>query len=153
MPDTQFCFQSSSYVPVVDNDATSEKDFKALGGLLTADGREPSYVGATHWAAILNNVHNLSSACFMADLVLQIKELKSDFGPGSSPSEEDDPVYGTQGTPHEDGIFSLISPPSIETILQLLPPRQTVDRRLSVYFKAKYAIIRMFCGALRLHAC
>jgi hypothetical protein len=44
----------------MDNVATTEKDFKALGGLLTADGDEPSYVGATHWAAILDNVPNLS---------------------------------------------------------------------------------------------
>jgi hypothetical protein len=36
----------------------ADKGFKALGGLLSADGSEPSYVGATHWAAILDNVRN-----------------------------------------------------------------------------------------------
>jgi hypothetical protein len=54
--------QASSTSPAMDNVTTTEKDFKALGGLLTADGDEPSYVGATHWAAILDNVHNLSFA-------------------------------------------------------------------------------------------
>jgi hypothetical protein len=53
-------FQASPTAPKLDNGATPEKDFKVLGGLLTADGSEPSYVGATHWAAILDNVHSLS---------------------------------------------------------------------------------------------
>ena len=137
----------------MDNGASIERDFKALGGLLTGDGSEPSYVGATHWAAIIDNVHDLSSVCFIANPTLQIKELKLDFGPGSSPTEEEDLMDGNRGTSQEDSIFSLISPPSLETILQSLPPRQIVDRRLSVYFKAKYAIIRTSCSALPLNGC
>ena len=38
------------------DETRTDKDYKALGGLLRADGTEPSYVGATHWAAILDNV-------------------------------------------------------------------------------------------------
>src|ERR1700722_7754259 len=73
----------------------------------------------------------------------QIKELKCDFAPGNSPSEED-LADSNRGSAPDDSIFSLISPPSLEIILQSLPPRPMVDRRLSVYFKAKYAIIREF---------
>jgi hypothetical protein len=76
--------------------------------------------------------------------VLQIKELKCDFAPGNSPSEEEDLADSSRGSAPDDSIFSLISPPSLEIILQSLPPRPMVDRRLSVYFKAKYAIVREF---------
>jgi hypothetical protein len=76
--------------------------------------------------------------------VLQIKELKYDFAPGNSPSEEEDLADSNRGSAPDDSIFSLISLPSLEIILQSLPPRPMVDRRLSVYFKAKYAIIREF---------
>jgi hypothetical protein len=110
---------------------------------LSADGSEPSYVGSTHWAAILDGVRNSVFVLFMANRVLQIKELKCDFAPGNSPSEED-LADSNRGEAPDDSIFSLISPPSFEIILQSLPPRPMVDRRLSVYFKAKYAINREF---------
>lgn len=48
--------QSSTNGSKITNDPKTDKDYKALGGLLGADGTEPSYVGATHWAAILDNV-------------------------------------------------------------------------------------------------
>ena len=48
--------QLSTNGPNIANDTKTDKDYKALGGLLGADGTEPSYVGATHWAAILDNV-------------------------------------------------------------------------------------------------
>ena len=117
---------------------------------MSADGNEPSYVGATHWAAILDNVRNSVFILFMANRVWQIKELKCDFAPGISPSEEEDLADSNRGSGLDDSIFSLISPPSLEIILQSLPPRPTVDRRLSVYFKAKYATTREFLGNLRL---
>jgi hypothetical protein len=82
----------------------------------------------------------------MANRTLQIKELKCDFAPGNSPSEEEDLADSNRGSTPDSSIFSLISPPSLEVILQSLPPRPMVDRRLSVYFKAKYATIREFLG-------
>jgi hypothetical protein len=109
---------------------------------LSADGSELSYVGATHWAAILDNVRTSTFALFMANRVLQIKELKCDFAPGNSPSEEEDLADSNRGPGPDDSIFSHNSLPNLEAILQSLPPRPMVDRRLSVYFKAKYAIIR-----------
>jgi hypothetical protein len=119
---------------------------------LSADGNELSYVGSTHWAAILDNVRSSAFAFFMANRVLQIKELKCDFAPGNSPSEEEDLADSSRGSAPDDSIFSLTSPPSLEIILQSLPPRPMVDRRLSVYFKAKYAIIREFLWKSALHA-
>lgn len=88
----------------------------------------------------------------MANPSLQIKELKSDFGLGTSLSEEEDLVDGNRRTTQENSIFSLVSPPSLEGILQSVPPRQTADRRLSVYFNAKYAIIRKFRAVIRLQS-
>lgn len=79
-----------------------------------------------------------------ANPTVQIKELKSDFSPGSSPPEEEDSTDSNRRTTQEDSIFSLISPPSLEAVLQSIPPRQITDRRLSVYFKASYAMIRKF---------
>jgi hypothetical protein len=111
---------------------------------LSADGCELSYVGATHWAAILDNVCTSTVALFMANRVLQIKELKCDFAPGNSQSEEEDVADSNRDPGPDDSIFSHISPPNLEVILQSLPPRPMVDRRLSAYFKAKYATIREF---------
>jgi|SRR2546421_6580632 len=84
----------------------------------------------------------LSPICFIANPNWQIKELKSDFGPGSSLVEEEDLTESNREPSQDNSIFSLISPPNLETVLQSLPARQIVDRRLSVYFKAKYAIVR-----------
>lgn len=143
--------QASSNSPTRDSGRTLEKDFKAIGGLLTADGSEPSYVGATHWAAILDNVqHPPAVHTSMANPASQIKELKSDLGSESSPTDDDDLAEDNPRVAQEDSIFGLISPPSLENILQSLPPRQMTDRRLSLYFKSKNTVIRKCRAALHL---
>ena len=100
-------------------------DHTALGGLLSSDGSEPSYVGATHWAAILDN----------------IQDLKSTLPSDRSPPEEDGPSPESPPSTRQDSLFCIGVLPTLEQVLHCLPNRQTVDRRLSVYFKAKYAII------------
>ena len=98
---------------------------QSLGGLLSADGSESSYVGATNWAAVLDS----------------IQELKFDFVEGKNSPEEEDEVEDRQEKVRGGSLFSVGTPPSLEYILRSMPPRSIVDRRLSVYFNAKYAII------------
>jgi hypothetical protein len=59
---SEFRFQTPSSASAIENGIAADKDFKVLGGLLSADGSELSYVGATHWAAILDNVRNSTFA-------------------------------------------------------------------------------------------
>lgn len=39
-------------------------------------------------------------------------------------------------------IFTVGRPPSLETVLSELPPREEVDRYLSKYFNVKYVVLR-----------
>ncbi len=76
------------------------------------------------------------------DIVSQIQELKSNFGPGRSASDEEGHIEPLSESGREDGLFCPAETPSLAAILRSLPSRTMTDRRLSVYFNAKYAIIR-----------
>lgn len=58
-----------------------------------------------------------------------------------SPPEDDDIETGFEAG-RKESLFNIRSPTNIEEVLQCLPPRQVVDRRLSTYFKATYAVVR-----------
>ncbi|KAE9374272.1 hypothetical protein N431DRAFT_464540 [Stipitochalara longipes BDJ] len=85
-------------------------------GQLTLDNSETSYVGSTHWAAVLNEVVDLK------DL------LDSHDSPNSS---------NGSNVPNEQGIdllFSTKRAVSQKDILASIPPRDIVDRLISKYF-------------------
>jgi hypothetical protein len=86
-------------------------------GHLQVQGNESRYVGSTHWSTILDNIQELKNVIATED--------------SEQPTEASDP----------DTLFGASRPPSLAKVLQTLPPKVQVDRLLSIYFNAKYAII------------
>jgi len=86
-----------------------------------ADGG--SYLGSTHWSAVLQNIN----------------ELKSDLQTGSVDHDDiSEPVDFSR----PDALFGGQRPPSLHHVLKRhLPDRIHIDRRISQYFNAKYMII------------
>lgn len=78
--------------------------------------------------------------------ITQIQELKADLQAEHFIDEEVAPIDndspGEAGG--EQGLFSADNPLNLEQILQLLPPRATVERHLSIYFNAGYSVPRKF---------
>jgi hypothetical protein len=78
-----------------------------------------------------------SAVEFRVDSTCQIQELKStiaseDMWDGGSDDDHDD----------VDVLLAVHHPPNLQELLCVLPPRLVVDRRLSVYFNAKWLTIR-----------
>ncbi|KIW62391.1 hypothetical protein PV04_10571 [Phialophora macrospora] len=88
-------------------------------GHLDIRGTETKYLGATHWAAILENIKDIQG-CLAPDPV--------DAG-GPGPSEY---------TCEPDTLLSSSKPLTLADICESLPPRPVVDRLLSTHFNAKY---------------
>lgn len=84
-----------------------------------ADGG--SYVGATHWSAILEHINELKN-----DITAQSEGFDEDPTDNSKP----------------DALFGDHRAPSLQHVLNAyLPPRIQVDRRVSQYFNARYLVI------------
>lgn len=103
---------TSAYLSPLDPVLTAETD-----GHLQVQGNESQYVGSTHWSTILDNIQELKN-------VIATEE-------NDQPIEASDP----------DTLFGASRPPSLAKVLQVLPPKVQVDRLLSIYFNAKYAIM------------
>lgn len=102
----------SAYPSPLDPVLTAKTD-----GHLQVQGNESRYVGSTHWSTILDNIQELKNVIATED--------------AEQPIEASDP----------DTLFGASRPPSLAKVLQTLPPKVQVDRLLSIYFNAKYAII------------
>ena len=60
-----------------------------------------------------------------------------------------DENYSRTASGTEDiSIFTVRRPPSLETVLSELPPREEVDRYLSKYFNVKYVVLRTYCTSV-----
>ncbi|EMR88111.1 putative c6 transcription protein [Botrytis cinerea BcDW1] len=81
-------------------------------GQIVIGGKETQYVGATHWAAILND----------------IGEVREYFDEG-----EDDDVEEETG-PETTLLFNTDAPPTKAKLLAALPARRVVDRTVQGYF-------------------
>jgi len=89
-----------------------------------------SYVGSTHWSAVLENIQELKTA------------LGTDPGPGGDVDELEDVESHESET-----LFGSPRSLSLHQILaQYLPPRLQVDRRLSTYFNSKYLNLPLIHG-------
>jgi hypothetical protein len=86
-------------------------------GHMQVQGNESRYTGSTHWTTILDSIQELKNVIATED--------------SDQPTEASDP----------DTLFGASRPPSLAKVLQTLPPKVEVDRLLSIYFNAKYAII------------
>jgi len=115
----------SASAPLVSNGASSTSPhpipldpvlIAETDGHLQVEGNESQYVGSTHWFTILDHIQELKNVIPTED--------------NDQPSEMSDP----------DTLFGASRPPSLVTVLQTLPPKVQVDRLLSIYFNAKYAV-------------
>ena len=94
-------------------------------GHLRVEGGEAKYTGSTHWSAILDNINDLKSVISTENLELD-NEQEAD-------REAADP----------DVLFGQVSSgQSLQRVLQTyLPSRPQIDRRLAVYFNARYLVV------------
>ncbi|ESZ92063.1 hypothetical protein SBOR_7563 [Sclerotinia borealis F-4128] len=94
------------------NNSSTVQHTEATSGQVVFGGKGTQYVGATHWAAILND----------------IGEVKDYFDEG----EEED----VEGENELDAslIFNTDAPPTKAGILAALPPRRVVDKLIQGYF-------------------
>ncbi|KAM0144465.1 hypothetical protein ACHAO1_000224 [Botrytis cinerea] len=89
-------------------------------GQIVIGGKETQYVGATHWAAILND----------------IGEVREYFDEG-----EDDDVEEETG-PETTLLFNTDAPPTKAKLLAALPARRVVDRTVQGYFHGANPALR-----------
>ncbi|KAF7890457.1 hypothetical protein EAF00_008772 [Botryotinia globosa] len=90
-------------------------------GQVVVGGKETQYVGATHWAAILDD----------------IGEVKEYFDQG----EDDDIEEETM--PEPSLLFNTDAPPSKAKLLAALPSRRVVDKTVQVYFNGSTPSLRI----------
>jgi hypothetical protein len=93
-------------------------------GHITVQGNASTYVGPTHWSAILENIQELKT-------VIVSEDVSEDGQPDQSHPFDPDTLI----------LFSAPKPASMEKILEVLPPRPHLDRYLSTYFKASYLVL------------
>ncbi|KAK3171834.1 hypothetical protein OEA41_003918 [Lepraria neglecta] len=89
------------------------------GGYLDINGSETNYHGATHWAAILDN----------------IRDIQGVLEPGLDNSEETPPSALTDGP---DILLDTTQSLTLTDVCNSLPPRTVVDKLLTAYFNAKH---------------
>ncbi|KAI1462754.1 fungal-specific transcription factor domain-containing protein [Annulohypoxylon moriforme] len=90
--------------------------------LPTTLGGEHNYVGATHWASILESIHDIQG----------ILQNETDGPPTPSPP----PEHGSPDGP--DVIFGKLPPITISQAVARLPPKNKTDALILVYFRHKF---------------
>ncbi|KAH7311030.1 hypothetical protein BKA65DRAFT_441412 [Rhexocercosporidium sp. MPI-PUGE-AT-0058] len=127
---TQLIQSQSSAVPssdVISNVVDVSSDSRHGGyvsGETLGEGPE-SYVGSTHWSAILEDIHGLKAAL------------------AESANKEDDFILPPEAPlPTDELIFGVSAGYSLQQIIsQYLPPKIEVDRCLSAYFQGETYIV------------
>lgn len=87
-------------------------------------GNASTYMGSTHWSAILDNIQELKT-------VFVSEDASEDGHSDQLDLFDPDTLF----------LFSAPRPVSMEKILEALPPKSQVDRYLSTYFKASYIVL------------
>jgi hypothetical protein len=122
------------------NGVQSSLGMETASGQVVLGMNETAYVGATHWAAILEDVIQfrfyITLACLftltgLTKLLLQIEEVKGYFN--EAPDEDFDP--GTEGQTAAMALGNA-TPAGRADLLAALPERSVVDRLVSRYFNS-----------------
>lgn len=92
------------------------------GPLLPAALGEHSYVGATHWASILESIHDIQG----------ILDNESDDAPTPSPPPQKVCSAGL------DVLFGKLPPITLSQAVARLPPRSKTDALILLYFRHKF---------------
>lgn len=93
-------------------------------GHIVVQGNTSTYVGSTHWSAILDNIQELKT-------VIVSEDVSEDGQADQTDIFDPDTLF----------LFSAPRPTSLEKILEALPSKSQVDRYLSTYFKASYLVL------------
>ncbi|KEQ72468.1 hypothetical protein M436DRAFT_48460 [Aureobasidium namibiae CBS 147.97] len=105
----------SSTSPQNDNPAYSDV---SAGGHLSQQGSKVNYIGGTHWASILESIHEIRS--------IMDSDLNDAASEPTQPSLKADPLFGQE---------KLIT---IDQILATLPERHEVDSLVASYFRESF---------------
>ena len=105
----------STTSPQTDTAAYSEM---SAGGHLTQQGSKVNYIGGTHWASILESIHEIRS--------IMDSDLNDAAPEPAQPSLKADPLFSQE---------TLIT---IDQILATLPERHEVDSLVASYFKESF---------------
>lgn len=100
------------------------------GGHLSTSGTEMRFVGATHWAAVLESLHEIQG--YLAD---------ADAEPGVDVEMGDEPARAPSPEPwreEPDLLFGAMEPISIRDIMTALPSRLKTDQMLGVYDQGRF---------------
>ncbi|KAK6008323.1 hypothetical protein QM012_000226 [Aureobasidium pullulans] len=106
---------SSTTSPRADAPTYSEV---SAGGHLSQQGNQVNYIGGTHWASILESIHEIRSV------------MDSQLNDASS-----EPMQLTQSTLQADPLFGQEELLTIDQVLAALPERHRVDNLVASYFK------------------
>ncbi|CAD0109657.1 unnamed protein product [Aureobasidium uvarum] len=118
---------SSSISPQIDTPAYSEV---SAGGHLSQQGTQVNYIGGTHWASILESIHEIRSV------------MDSDLN--------DDPSEPAQPTPSSlkaDPLFGQEELLTIDQVRAALPERHRVDSLVASYFKESFLTLTFIHSA------
>lgn len=96
---------------------------RTTGGHISRNGTETPYVGATHWTAILESIHDIRDCLEEADG--ELDDIPRPPGPRTAVNL--DPLFGS----HE--------PITIRAVMAALPTRLNADKLLGVYDKGQFA--------------
>ncbi|KAI4865857.1 fungal-specific transcription factor domain-containing protein [Hypoxylon rubiginosum] len=105
------------------SDLSSPPSLASAGPLLPTTLGEHSYVGATHWASILESIHDIQGI------------LDSETDGHSTPSP---PPQRGVSQDNADIIFGKLSPITLGQAISRLPPRNKTDALILLYFRHKF---------------
>ncbi|KAI1371989.1 fungal-specific transcription factor domain-containing protein [Hypoxylon crocopeplum] len=102
------------------SDLSSPPSLAQSGSLLPSG--DHGYVGATHWASILESIHDIQG----------ILETETDGPPTPSPPPQ------TMSPDSADLLFGKLAPITLAQAVARLPPRNKTDALILVYFRHKF---------------
>lgn len=104
------------------SDLSSPPSLASAGPILPTTMGEHSYVGATHWASILESIHDIQGI------------LESETDGHSTPS----PPPSRVSQENADVIFGKLPPITLGQAVSRLPPRNKTDALILLYFRHKF---------------
>jgi hypothetical protein len=118
------------------NETAADPQPAITSGQVHVGQKSTTYIGATHWAAILDDVIVFSNPQETITYISQIEEVKDYFeeAEDDEPEEETPPAVGL--------LFNIDSLTTKSELLATLPPRRTVDQLVARYFNSSNAALR-----------
>ncbi|OIW28961.1 hypothetical protein CONLIGDRAFT_554311, partial [Coniochaeta ligniaria NRRL 30616] len=103
----------------------SDNASATTGGHMSINGTEMPFVGATHWTAILESIHDIRDC---------LEEAEGEPDDASSPSEP-------RTANKLDPLFGITESITIRAVIAALPSRLRTDKLLGVYDKSQFTSV------------